>query len=82
MAAQTRQERQLLAVRHLLWPPIRPFIDAAQFGGHHLANAHTVLVYAAFLIALLVGCSLHYDKITRNEWFGYPQEWCARSGGR
>ena len=30
---------------------------------------------AAFLGALLVGCSLHYRKIVKNAWFGYPQEW-------
>lgn len=30
---------------------------------------------AAFLGALLVGCSLHYRKIVKNAWFGYPDEW-------
>ena len=30
---------------------------------------------AAFLSALIVGCSLHYHKIVQNEWFGYPEEW-------
>lgn len=22
-----------------------------------------------------MGCSLHYHKIVKNEWFGYPDEW-------
>ncbi len=29
----------------------------------------------AFLGALLVGSSLHYNKIVQNEWYGYPDEW-------
>ncbi|SPN99184.1 related to CWH43 - putative sensor/transporter protein [Cephalotrichum gorgonifer] len=29
----------------------------------------------AFLGALVVGCALHYRKIVKNEWFGYPDEW-------
>ena len=36
----------------------------------------TLIIYlAAFLSALIVGCSLHYKKIVQNEWFGYPEEW-------
>jgi hypothetical protein len=27
----------------------------------------------AFLIALVVGCYTHYEKIVQNEHFGYPQ---------
>jgi len=30
---------------------------------------------AAFLVALIVGVSLHYHKIVENEYYGYPQEW-------
>lgn len=30
---------------------------------------------AAFLSALIVGMSLHYHKIVKNEFYGYPQEW-------
>jgi hypothetical protein len=30
---------------------------------------------AAFLSALLIGCALHYHKIVKNEWYGYPDEW-------
>ncbi len=29
----------------------------------------------AFLSALVVGASLHYNKIVQNEWYGYPDEW-------
>ena len=30
---------------------------------------------AAFISALIVGISLHYHKIVRNEHYGYPDEW-------
>lgn len=30
---------------------------------------------AAFLSALIIGCALHYHKIVKNEWYGYPDEW-------
>lgn len=30
---------------------------------------------AAFLSALVVGVSLHYNKIVQNEFYGYPDEW-------
>lgn len=30
---------------------------------------------AAFLSALIVGVSLHYNKIVQNEFYGYPDEW-------
>lgn len=39
-----------------------------------VANSPPLLT-AAFLSALIVGTSLHYNKIVQNEWFGYPQEW-------
>ncbi|KAI8966291.1 Frag1/DRAM/Sfk1 family-domain-containing protein [Daldinia sp. FL1419] len=36
---------------------------------------HTVVAYAAFLSALSVGMYLHYHKIVKNEFYGYPDEW-------
>ncbi|EQL02113.1 calcofluor white hypersensitive protein [Ophiocordyceps sinensis CO18] len=45
------------------------------FGGHWVSWAHTVVAYAAFLSALVVGVSLHYRKIVQNEFYGYPDEW-------
>ncbi|KAI1881498.1 hypothetical protein JX265_000324 [Neoarthrinium moseri] len=36
---------------------------------------HTTVAYTAFISALLVGCSLHYHKIVKNEFYGYPDEW-------
>lgn len=30
---------------------------------------------AAFIGALIVGVSLHYNKIVQNEYYGWPQEW-------
>ncbi|KAF7713047.1 Integral plasma membrane protein [Penicillium ucsense] len=43
--------------------------------GKWVSWTHTVLAYAAFLSALIVGCLLHYHKIVQNEHYGYPDEW-------
>src|SRR6478735_3136839 len=32
-------------------------------------------VLAAFFSALIIGLYLHYHKIVKNEFYGYPQEW-------
>ncbi|KAM4056574.1 frag1/DRAM/Sfk1 family protein [Hirsutella rhossiliensis] len=45
------------------------------FGGHWVSWAHTVVAYAAFLSAFVVGVGLHYRKIVQNEFYGYPDEW-------
>lgn len=37
--------------------------------------AHTVCAYSAFVVALVVGCWLHYYKIVQNASYGYPDEW-------
>ncbi|KAI0427168.1 Frag1/DRAM/Sfk1 family protein [Xylaria sp. FL1042] len=37
--------------------------------------AHTGVAYTAFLSALVVGMSLHFHKIVRNQYYGYPDEW-------
>lgn len=29
----------------------------------------------AFLGSLITGIALHYKKIVKNEYYGYPQEW-------
>ncbi|VDC06862.1 unnamed protein product [Peniophora sp. CBMAI 1063] len=40
-----------------------------------LARVHTALSLAAFLSALIIGCTLHYKKIVKNGVAGWPQEW-------
>lgn len=45
------------------------------FNGSYIAYAHALLAYSAFLLALVVGCWLHYHKIVKNASFGYPDEW-------
>ncbi|PKS04956.1 hypothetical protein jhhlp_008322 [Lomentospora prolificans] len=45
------------------------------FNGTWVSWSHTVVAYTAFLSALIVGSTLHYHKIVKNEWFGYPDEW-------
>jgi hypothetical protein len=34
-----------------------------------------VLIVVAFVGSLVVGIGLHYKKIVKNEFYGYPQEW-------
>ncbi|THZ17481.1 calcofluor white hypersensitive protein [Aureobasidium pullulans] len=43
--------------------------------GQYISWLHTIVAYAAFLGALIVGVALHYEKIVQNEHFGYPIEW-------
>ncbi|KIW69733.1 hypothetical protein PV04_05592 [Phialophora macrospora] len=45
------------------------------FNAKYISWAHTLVAYAAFLGALIVGVSLHYHKIVQNEHYGYPDEW-------
>ncbi|KIW43877.1 uncharacterized protein PV06_04933 [Exophiala oligosperma] len=45
------------------------------FNGKYVSWAHTVVAYAAFIGAFIVGVSLHYHKIVQNEHYGYPDEW-------
>ncbi|KAJ1658542.1 Protein cwh43 [Dispira simplex] len=46
-----------------------------QIPGTWIAQLHTGFAYSAFAIAFVVACYTHYEKIVRNEFFGYPQEW-------
>ncbi|KAK6543152.1 hypothetical protein TWF694_007071 [Orbilia ellipsospora] len=43
--------------------------------GKYISHTHTVLAYLGFIGALIVGVNLHYHKIVKNEYYGYPQEW-------
>ncbi|KAK8066279.1 Protein cwh43 [Apiospora hydei] len=45
------------------------------FSAKWVSYAHTIVAYTAFISALVVGISLHYHKIVKNEFYGYPQEW-------
>ncbi|KAH6983150.1 Frag1/DRAM/Sfk1 family-domain-containing protein [Ilyonectria sp. MPI-CAGE-AT-0026] len=45
------------------------------FSARWVSWVHTTTAYAAFLSALVIGMSLHYHKIVKNEFYGYPQEW-------
>ncbi|KAI0379493.1 Frag1/DRAM/Sfk1 family-domain-containing protein [Hypomontagnella monticulosa] len=49
--------------------------EVATINAKWVSWSHTVLAYAAFFSALSVGISLHYHKIVKNEFYGYPQEW-------
>ncbi|KKA30860.1 hypothetical protein TD95_000749 [Thielaviopsis punctulata] len=58
-------------------PPYKDKDDGVvlSFNGRLVSYSHTFMAYAAFASALVVGVSLHYQKIVQNEWFGYPEEW-------
>ncbi|KAK7935836.1 hypothetical protein PG985_001331 [Apiospora marii] len=45
------------------------------FSAKWVTYAHTIIGYTAFVSALVVGISLHYHNIVKNEFYGYPQEW-------
>lgn len=45
------------------------------FDASYIALVHTVFASTAFITALVVGCGLHYKKITRNDVAQYPDEW-------
>ncbi|KAF2827561.1 calcofluor white hypersensitive protein [Ophiobolus disseminans] len=47
----------------------------AAFSGKWISISHTLMAYCAFIGALVVGLSLHYQKIVQNEFYGYPEEW-------
>ncbi|KAJ2616468.1 Protein cwh43 [Coemansia sp. RSA 1365] len=46
-----------------------------KISGRWIPLLHTVFASAAFLGALVVGWKLHYYKIVKNEYYGYPDEW-------
>ncbi|KAK2779866.1 hypothetical protein FQN52_002346 [Onygenales sp. PD_12] len=56
-------------------PKFKDGDTVVSLNGKWISYAHTVVAYAAFLGALIVGVSLHYHKIVQNEHYGYPQEW-------
>ncbi|AET37580.1 Cwh43p Ecym_1346 [Eremothecium cymbalariae DBVPG len=43
--------------------------------GKSIVWLHTVCASGAFVVALLLGYNLHFDKIVRNAHYGYPDEW-------
>ncbi|EGF99223.1 uncharacterized protein MELLADRAFT_40407, partial [Melampsora larici-populina 98AG31] len=46
-----------------------------QFSASWISFVHTIFALAAFSGALITGLYLHYHKIVKNEWYGYPLEW-------
>ncbi|KAL8663265.1 MAG: hypothetical protein Q9202_004014 [Teloschistes flavicans] len=56
-------------------PKFREGNAVVALSGKWISWAHTFVAYSAFLGALVVGLSLHYQKIVQNEYYGYPQEW-------
>ena len=40
-----------------------------------ISYAHTFFAGGAFVLALTVGCLLHYKNIVQNSDYGYPDEW-------
>ncbi|KAK9463988.1 Frag1/DRAM/Sfk1 family-domain-containing protein [Lipomyces oligophaga] len=53
----------------------RPGTVVASASGKWVSYSHTVFAGYAFLSALVLGMLLHFQKIVRNEYYGYPDEW-------
>ncbi|KAI9597182.1 Frag1/DRAM/Sfk1 family-domain-containing protein [Syncephalis fuscata] len=43
--------------------------------GVFFSQLHTIFAIGAFVTALIVACYTHFDKIVRNQYYGYPDEW-------
>ncbi|GAA5996073.1 Cwh43p [Rhodotorula paludigena] len=56
-------------------PAHRP--QPALFAAHAawIAKLHTALSAGAFAAALALGLALHYQRIVKNQYYGYPKEW-------
>ncbi|KAI1171524.1 Frag1/DRAM/Sfk1 family protein [Nemania sp. FL0916] len=50
-------------------------VALVSFNAKWVSWAHTCVAYTAFVSALVVGMSLHFHKIVRNQYYGYPDEW-------
>ncbi|KAI0878269.1 Frag1/DRAM/Sfk1 family protein [Hypoxylon argillaceum] len=50
-------------------------VALVSFNAKWVSWAHTCVAYTAFVSALVVGMSLHFHKIVKNEYYGYPDEW-------
>ncbi|KAI1131460.1 Frag1/DRAM/Sfk1 family protein [Nemania abortiva] len=50
-------------------------VALVSFNAKWVSWAHTIVAYTAFLSALVVGMSLHFHKIVKNQYYGYPDEW-------
>ncbi|GAA5847258.1 hypothetical protein JCM9279_006160 [Rhodotorula babjevae] len=53
----------------------RPLSSLPTAHAQWIAKLHTALSAAAFLSALVLGVALHYHRIVKNQWYGWPQEW-------
>ncbi|KAK9248139.1 Frag1/DRAM/Sfk1 family-domain-containing protein [Lipomyces tetrasporus] len=53
----------------------KPGSVVASANGKWVSYAHTAFAGYAFLSALVLGMTLHFHKIVRNEFYGYPDEW-------
>lgn len=69
----TKEEKP--AVAPLAPPLLSAKTPIIAFNAKYIALAHAFFAYSAFILALAVGCWLHYYKIVQNSLFGYPDEW-------
>ncbi|KAK9458086.1 Frag1/DRAM/Sfk1 family-domain-containing protein [Dipodascopsis uninucleata] len=53
----------------------KPGTVIAKANAKWVSYAHTLFASYAFMAALVVGMKLHFQKIVRNEYYGYPDEW-------
>ncbi|KAF9523555.1 Frag1/DRAM/Sfk1 family-domain-containing protein [Crepidotus variabilis] len=48
---------------------------ASEFSAASIARLHTVFATLAFVSTFVIGCTLHYKKIVKNDVAQYPDEW-------
>ncbi|KAJ2891481.1 hypothetical protein MKZ38_000325 [Zalerion maritima] len=53
----------------------KPSPEVLVVNGRWISYAHTAVAYTAFIAALIVGMNLHFHKIVKNQYYGYPDEW-------
>jgi hypothetical protein len=61
-----------------IWPCILKKhlkMNTAIISGTNLNRFHSIVVTLAFLTALVLAVKLHYFKVVKNSYYGYPDEW-------
>ncbi|PVV03583.1 hypothetical protein BB560_001928 [Smittium megazygosporum] len=49
--------------------------NSLKINGGWISFFHTFFALSAFFSALIIGSKLHFLKIVKNEYYGYPDEW-------
>ncbi|KAK6200221.1 Frag1/DRAM/Sfk1 family-domain-containing protein [Scheffersomyces amazonensis] len=71
----TTEEKSKVSSEPIPIPVTARTSEVFRFNAKWVAYLHATSAYAAFLVALIVGSTLHYHKIVQNSSYGYPDEW-------